>query len=270
MSEKKAEPTSKLLELRRILRSQDWSDDGTFFIPSRPNGGYTYVSAEKAKRQFNEALEQAGVNMQVVFSDLQKHDSIGNMSQHWTVKCTMKIFADGEFLEFIAFGEAGDSGDKGVNKAQTDAIKQIIFNEFLVADSSDPEGNVSDIEAPPAGRRIPVPPQRLAEIKEKLATSQVKPAEPSEPAPAKAPEPVQEPPKEEAVPAPVQTGEAPANAIQTKAIERIIMEQGNAKNDGLITDLEYQEVCKQAHEALASSKLASQFILAHKRKQGGA
>lgn len=265
MSEKKAEPTSKLLELRRILRSQDWSDDGTFFIPSRPNGGYTYVSAEKAKRQFNEALEQAGANIQVVFSDLQKFDSIGNMSQHWVVKCTMKVFADGEFLEFVAYGEAGDSGDKGVNKAQTDAIKQIIFNEFLVADSSDPEGNASDIEIPPAGRRIPVPPQRLAEIKEKLATSQVKPEEPAkaqEP-PAKAPEPAQEPPKAHDTPA-TKAQDAPANNIQQKAIDRILTAKKNEMDDGLITDLEYQEFERKALMALESSKTASEFILANR------
>lgn len=63
---------AEILELRKILRSMDWKDDGVFRIPSRPDGGYTYLTAEKTKKQFNEALERAGLNMAVEYSELTK------------------------------------------------------------------------------------------------------------------------------------------------------------------------------------------------------
>lgn len=267
MTEKKCENLGDgILELRKILRSMDWKDDGVFRIPTRPDGGYTYLSAEKTKKQFNEALETAGLNMAVEYSELTKHEAIGNMSQHWTVKCTMTIYGgNAECVKYTAYGEAGDSGDKGVNKAQTDAIKQIVFNQFLVADCSDPDANTSDIEIPAVGRAIPKTPAQKQAVKEKMAESQVKPAEqkpveqtakPAEKTPAQLAEDLK---------AKVTAGAPPANAIQLKAMQNILDKVRKEVADGTLSDTELTAMEVEAEKAKVDSKLASQFIIKHRR-----
>ncbi len=246
---------NKILDLRRILRSMDWKDDGVFRIPSRPDGGYTYLTAEKTKKQFNEALEKAGLNMAIEYSELTKHEPIGNMSQHWTVKCTMTIYGDAECIHYTAYGEAGDSGDKGVNKAQTDAIKQIVFNEFLVADCSDPDANTSDIEVPAVGRSIPKSPVQKQAVKEKLAESQVKPAKPVEE------QTTLTPPQSKDDPIPTN----PANAIQLRAMDNILDKARKEVADGTMVDSEVVAMEVEAEKAKSDSKLASQFIIRHRR-----
>lgn len=278
MTEKKTTKAlgDRILDLRRIMATKDWTDDGVFRIPSRPDGGYTYLTAEKVKKNFGQSLIEAEVNMATEFSELTKHEPIGAMSQHWTVKCTMRLYGDGEYIDYIAYGEAGDSGDKGVNKAQTDAIKQIIFNEFLVADNSDPDANTSDIEVPAVGRKFtPKTPEQKEELKAKFAESQVKAQPKPEPkkaeeTPQKAPEPKKEEPKAE-VPEPQPVSEekapevAPANKIQVKAIEKILAEKTEDRENGLVTDGELSVIMLESEKALKSSKLASEFIIKYRR-----
>lgn len=267
MTEKKQEAFGdRILNLRKILRSQDWKDDGVFRIPSRPDGGYTYLTAEKTKKQFNEALIEAGISMSVQYSELSKHEAIGNMSQHWTVKCTMRLYGDAEYIDYVAYGEAGDSGDKGVNKAQTDAFKQIIFNQFLVADCSDPDANTDDIEVPSVGRAIPKTAEQRQAVKEKLSQSQVIAKAPEKPQEAPKVEPKAEIPTE--APKPQEAvSEVPvkANAIQQKAIANILYKAVEEKEQGTITDGDLAVIQLEAEKALGDPKLASQFIIKHRR-----
>lgn len=295
MSENKANELTfeeKLLSLRAELMKQDWEDDGVFSIPSRPSGGYTYLTASKVKRQFNPCLVKTGLDMQVVFSELTKHEPIGSMTQHWTVKCTMTIFdrigtgglaglvAGDRSVSYEAYGEAGDSGDKGVNKAQTDAIKQIVFNEFLIADNSDPDENSADIEVPPVGRRIPTKAEQEA-VKTKMADKAVqvppkdeeppkavkKPLKKSEPKPAEdkpeVPETPSEVPEVEATPVPAEE-EPPVNRLQKAVIDKIVNEARTLAEDGLMTESEFDAIELEAQK-VRTSKQASDFIVKHRR-----
>lgn len=278
MAEKKTtqDLDSAILELRRIMSTKDWTDDGVFRIPSRPDGGYTYLTAEKVKKNFGQSLIEAGLNMSIEFSELTKHEAIGAMSQHWTVKCTMRLYGYAQYIDYIAYGEAGDSGDKGINKAQTDAVKQIIFNEFLVADNSDPDANTSDIEVPPIGRKIiPKTDAQREEMKARFAESQVK----AQPKPEKkepqtevqkpSEEPKSEPKVEVPEPQPVSAEKTPeippANKIQVKAIEKILAEKTEDRENGIVTDGELSVIMLESEKALKSSKLASEFIIKYRR-----
>ena len=300
MTEKTANEMSfedKLLSLRADLMKQDWEDDGVFSIPSRPSGGYTYLTASKVKRQFNPCLVRAGLNMRIIFSELTKHEPIGNMSQHWTVKCTMTLFDRlggglGEALggvrsvSYEAYGEAGDSGDKGINKAQTDAIKQIIFNQFLIADNSDPDENSADMEIPPVGRRIPNKAEQEA-VKTKMADKAVQ-VPPKDEEPQKAPKkplkkdspkvPEDQPkvveekaevPEVEATQVPAEEkaedpSEPPMNRLQKAAIDKIVNEARMQAEDGMMTEGEFDALELEAQK-VKTSRQASDFIVKHRR-----
>ena len=292
MTEKAANEMSfedKLLSLRADLMKQDWEDDGVFSIPSRPSGGYTYLTASKVKRQFNPCLVRAGLNMRITFSELTKHEPIGNMSQHWTVKCTMTLFDKLEGVRSVsyeAYGEAGDSGDKGINKAQTDAIKQIIFNQFLIADNSDPDENSADMEIPPVGRRIPNKAEQEA-VKTKMVDKAVQvPPKDEEPqkalkkplktdapkVPEDQPKVVEEKaevPEVEATQVPAEEkaedpSEPPMNRLQKAAIDKIVNEARMQAEDGIMTEGEFDALEVEAHR-VKTSRQASDFIVKHRR-----
>lgn len=263
----------RLKMLRAKLIEMDWTDDGKFEIASNPSKNYTYVTADKVKRQFNACLSECGLEIKTIFDDLRKHEAIGSMSQHWTIRCTMELIdpMSLEYVTYVAYGEAGDSGDKGVNKAQTDAIKQIIFSVFLIADNSDPEGNSSDIEAPSVGRKIPPSEEQKEVVRNKLAGRAVKPKD--EPAPAEKKEKkVEAPAKEEPKTEPKKEAKAepteqepPMNKIQRSAVDRILNDLRKEVEDGLVTAGEFDAIELEAQK-LVTSRQASEFIVKHRRK----
>ena len=156
-------------------------------------------------------------------------------------------------IVFEAFGEAADSGDKAVNKAQTDGIKQIIFNVWLVADNSDPDRNISDIEAPAVGRQIPPTPEQKAEAFQQLKAK----ATP-------APTPVQ---LQTTAPVaiPKADGEQGPTPIQLKAMERIVAALSEDKENGTLTGGEYDAIMSEK-DAIKTSKDAAEFIIKHRRQ----
>ena len=263
----------RLKMLRAKLIEMDWTDDGKFEIASNPSKNYTYVTADKVKRQFNACLSECGLEIKTTFDDLRKHEAIGSMSQHWTIRCTMELIdpISLQYVTYVAYGEAGDSGDKGVNKAQTDAIKQIIFSVFLIADNSDPEGNSSDIEAPSVGRKIPPSEEQKEVVRNKLAGKAVKPKD--EPAPVEKKEkkteaPVKEEPKAEPkkeVKEEPAEQEPPMNKIQKSAVDRILNDLRKEVEDGLVTAGEFDAIELEAQK-LVTSRQASEFIVKHRRK----
>ena len=246
----------KLRELRKVISEQDWTDDGRFVVPSNPSKNYTYVTADKAKKNLNAAMIETGLEIIVRYSDLQFHPGIGSMTQHASVVCHMTVYdpdTPDTGVVFEAFGEAADSGDKAVNKAQTDGIKQIIFNVWLVADNSDPDRNVSDIEAPAVGRQIPPTPEQKAEALQQLkakATPTPAPAQLQTTAP---------------VAIPKDGAEQGPTPIQMKAMERIVSALTEDKENGTITGGEFDAIMSEK-DNVKTSKDAAEFIIKHRRQ----
>ena len=246
----------KLRDLRKVISEQDWTDDGRFVVPSNPSKNYTYVTADKAKKNLNAAMMETGLEIIVRYSDLQFHPGIGSMTQHVSVICHMTVYdpdTPDTGIVFEAFGEAADSGDKAVNKAQTDGIKQIIFNVWLVADNSDPDRNISDIEAPAVGRQIPPTPEQKAEAFQQLKAK----ATP-------APTPVQ---LQTTAPVaiPKADGEQGPTPIQLKAMERIISALTEDKENGTVTGGEFDTIMGEK-DKVRTSKDAAEFIIKHRRQ----
>ena len=231
----------KLRDLRKVISEQDWTDDGRFIVPSNPSKNYTYVTADKAKKNLNAAMMETGLEIIVRYSDLQFHPGIGSMTQHVSVICHMTVYDP-------------DTPDTGiVNKAQTDGIKQIIFNVWLVADNSDPDRNISDIEAPAVGRQIPPTPEQKAEAFQQLKAK-------ATPAPAPAQLQTTAP-----VAIPKADGEQGPTPIQLKAIERIVAALSEDKENGTLTGGEYDAIMSEK-DAIKTSKDAAEFIIKHRRQ----
>ena len=246
----------KLRELRKVISEQDWTDDGRFIVPSNPSKNYTYVTADKAKKNLNAAMMATGLEIIVRYSDLQFHPGIGSMTQHVTVFCHMTVYdpdSPDTGVVYEAFGEAADSGDKAVNKAQTDGIKQIIFNVWLVADNSDPDRNISDIEAPAVGRQIPPTPEQKAEAFQQLKAKAT---------PAPAPTQLQ---TTAPVAIPKTDGEQGPTPIQLKAIERIISALTEDKENGTVTGGEFDTIMSEK-DKVKTSKDAAEFIIRYRRQ----
>ena len=246
----------KLRDLRKVISEQDWTDDGRFVVPSNPSKNYTYVTADKAKKNLNAAMMETGLEIIVRYSDLQFHPGIGSMTQHVSVICHMTVYdpdTPDTGIVFEAFGEAADSGDKAVNKAQTDGIKQIIFNVWLVADNSDPDRNISDIEAPAVGRQIPPTPEQKAEAFQQLKAK-------ATPAPASTQLQTTAP-----VAIPKADGEQGPTPIQLKAIERIVSALTEDKENGTVTGGEFDTIMGEK-DKVKTSKDAAEFIIKHRRQ----
>lgn len=136
---------SKINALRSDILLQDWSDDKMF---NSGNTAYEYLSADKVKRTLAPLFSKFGLEVEIEFTDLEFREPVGKMTQHWTIKLIATIIDidTGESTTSKVYGEAGDTGDKGINKAQTCAIKQWVFAKFLIADGIDPDADVSGDE----------------------------------------------------------------------------------------------------------------------------
>lgn len=193
----------KVHAFRNELLTLDWTKDKMMDAGSR---AYGYVSVEKVKRNFGPLVAKHGLEMVLTFSDLQSREPMGMMSQHWTLKGTMDLVdvESGQSLSYTAYGEAGDSGDKGVNKAQTDALKQIVFTSFMVGEDavSDPDAVTVHTISSPRGCFVPKIKANEEEVKSQIKARAV---------------PV---PKPGSVPAPVSKGTPKTPKIAPKIVPK--------------------------------------------------
>lgn len=125
----------RLLLFREEISKQDWSPDGTNVGQS-----YNYLSNVKMKANVLRALVKAGLDWKIDYSDLKEMPSIGDrMTQHYIVKATATIFNPkdlSQFIQWTAYGEAADTSDKAISKMQTNAFKNLIANNLMVAELS--------------------------------------------------------------------------------------------------------------------------------------
>ena len=256
MSEKKKAFLEKVSAFRVAVAALDWSDDGEYINTYQPNRNYKYITAKKAKRNFRQPMAECGIEMKLVYSELTRLEAIGSMSQHFTVKLTMILLdiEDGNLcISYEAYGEAGDSGDKAVNKAQSDALKQIIFNEFMVGDSSDPDAQDASDVISAAGKKPPATPEQREIIKTKIEDAKVENVPVSAPTSAPAPS-------------------APAVAkqhiteIQKKAMARLVSIKRRAAEDGLLTSTDVDVIEAEMDNVLQADnpKDAAMFIQKYK------
>lgn len=250
----------KVSEFRKLLNASDLDDDAVFSNPRNPNQGYTYLSERKLKNAVKVLPPKVGLEAVLTFSDLTERGSIGGMTCHFTVTGTL-TFLDidtGEYISYVAFGEAGDAGDKAVRKAQTSALKSIFDNSFFVSDrvteDDASDGGVSRAEAREEAIEslqdkavdAPEPPQK--------ATNDQAEA----PAPVEAPKP-QDAPKE-TVQERLDVGEPkPRNIspLQEKAIQRVLEAFTTAVSKGEKTVEDYNVIKTEADNIETASDAAS-------------
>ena len=182
---------------RKDALACDWAPDKYLSLPS--NKGYQYISSDKCRRNIAPLLVKHGLEFVPEFSDLTMHPAYGNVPNHWSVKLTAHLVdcETGISQTSVVYGECGDTGDKGIIKAQTAAIKQWILQNNLLADGMDPDG-VADSAENAGGTFHKKSPAEEAEVKSKVLSQGIKPAEPAKPRkPAEKPKEVpKEAPKE--------------------------------------------------------------------------
>ena len=256
MNEERKALLKKMNAFRKDLLECDWTPDKKFMINNVPK--YPYVSVEKVKANFAPLIAKHGLEVKLEFSDLQGRAAIGLMSQHWTVKCRMTMIDidTGESESFEAYGEAGDAGDKAIGKAQTHALKQIIFQNYMVADNSDPDDVCLDNIVPVRAKSIPSSGETEATL-ERVIQSGIKPdvpvPKPSQPAPAPSPK--------MDVPAPSHDPVVsfPPSPMQNKALNKIVSDLDRRVESGEITANQAGEI-KARIEAIHTSDEARAFL----------
>ena len=154
---------SKLAKFRELLNNMDWSPDGV-----NTHQNYRFLSESKMKGQIGPALSKAGLEWKATYSDVKMLDPVGSMRTHILLTMTVELFDDsGQSATYTAYGTAADSGDKAMSKAQTNALKNLIANNWLVS-SYDSE---SEAEIESRGKTF-VTPERAEEMKVQLARKQ--------------------------------------------------------------------------------------------------
>ena len=130
---------AKMNLVRGDLLSLDWKDDKFLSLGGR--SGYNYLSIDKIKRNLAPVLQQRGLDLGIEYCDLTQLGDVNAAVQHWTVtlKASLIDIESGYERVYTAYGESSDHGDKGVNKAQTAAMKQFLSNTFLLIDGIDPD-----------------------------------------------------------------------------------------------------------------------------------
>ena len=178
----------KLAKFRALLNAMDWSPDG---INTHP--GYKFLSESKMKGQIGPALVEAGLEWRATYSDVKMLDAVGSMRTHILLTLTVELFDESGSETYVAYGTAADSGDKAMSKAQTNALKNVIANNWLVSSfDAETEG---ELESKSSSKTF-VSSERSEEIKAQLAKKQAErkaqieakldAATPSTPAPAPA------------------------------------------------------------------------------------
>ena len=154
----------KLAKFRALLNAMDWSPDG---INTHQN--YRFLSASKMKGQIGPALVEAGLEWRATYSDVKMLDAVGSMRTHILLTLTVELFDDTGSETYVAYGTAADSGDKAMSKAQTNALKNVIANNWLVSSfDAETEG---ELESKSSSKTF-VSAERSEEIKAQLAKKQ--------------------------------------------------------------------------------------------------
>ena len=264
---------AKMNLVRGDLLSLDWKDDKFLSLGGR--SGYNYLSIDKIKRNLAPVLQQRGLDLGIEYCDLTQLGDVNAAVQHWTVtlKASLIDIESGYERVYTAYGESSDHGDKGVNKAQTAAMKQFLSNTFLLIDGIDPD----------AGDKAPVttsatsvttsfkPPMETLVAKSKILDKAVNPEEagPStelpesthkEPEISSLAEPTAEISQESMVPIVAESVSAlKATAPQKSAISRIIAVKTQQAMEGLISVVEYNQMSAD-YADIVDSATASAFI----------
>ena len=248
MNEERKALLKKMNAFRKDLLECDWTPDKKFMINNVPK--YPYVSVEKVKANFAPLIAKHGLEVKLEYSDLQGRAAIGLMSQHWTVKCRMTMIDidTGESESFEAYGEAGDAGDKAIGKAQTHALKQIVFQNYMVADNSDPDDVCLDNVVPVRAKNIPCPAETEAAL-DKVMESGIKPDVPAPkmvpPQPDNAPSqqiPVPSPKMEMPAPSHGPVVSFPPSPMQNKAMNKIVADVEAKVKSGEMTQEEADRI----------------------------
>ena len=234
---------TKINALRAEVLTKDWSDDKNFMMGGKVM--YPYLSADKVKKTIAPLFHKHGLELVMNFTDLVERAEVGGFKQHWSIKleATLIDVDTGAEITNTVYGEAGDVGDKGINKAQTAAIKQWVMSQFLVADGIDPEGDSPMVKT----TFTPKTREETEEVKSQILSHTVPPA-PEQPAPA--PTPVVK--QGEEIPIP-----------QQKAMEKIITNIRDQTNSGLFDPGEYANIVAEQHKVTTSVE-AIAFIKKYK------
>lgn len=240
----------RLSDFRYGVKNCDWEPDGV-----NTNQGWTFLSESKIKSQINPLLAVNKLEWSVKYQNLMVLEAVGSMKQHYVVDCHVTIFDvySDEKVEYSAFGEGADSGDKAISKAQTNALKNVIANNFLLSSyNAESEGMIESTVSKRSGMSFT---DAKKEAKEILVESSAKPVV----APAR---PVEA--KETAVP--TATQKTLINAIQKNAMEKIMTKAKTATEESLapfgglaVIEGEYNSV-KESNDA----KQATFFIQRYK------
>lgn len=103
------------------------------------------------------------------YSDVKMLDAVGSMRTHILLTLTVELFDETGSETYVAYGTAADSGDKAMSKAQTNALKNVIANNWLVSSfDAETEG---ELESKSSSKTF-IPQERSEEIKAQLAKKQ--------------------------------------------------------------------------------------------------
>ncbi len=150
----------KWAKLREIMAGFEWEKDGT-----NMHQRYKYITEAQYKRNFETALQGAGLLWKMETLDTVYHGSISDKMYLMEAKFRgILIDPDtGEVEEFLFNGTGADNGDKALYKAVTGGHKFFLASNFNVAEGNDPE-NDGEEEVP----KRPASPEKREEIKEEL------------------------------------------------------------------------------------------------------
>lgn len=170
---------TKMNLVRADLLALDWKDDKFLSLGGR--SGYNYLSIDKIKRNIAPVLQARGIDLGIEYCDLTQLGDPNAATQHWiiTLKASLIDISTGFERVYTAFGESSDHGDKGVNKAQTAAMKQFLSNTFMLIDGVDPDAEDKPIAT---GSFTKTPTETLV-AKSKILGNAVKPADVEKPKP---------------------------------------------------------------------------------------
>lgn len=198
-------------KVRAELLALDWKDDK--FLSLGGMKGYNYLSIDKIKRNLAPVLQANGIDLGIEYCDLTQLGDANAATQHWivTLKASLIDISTGFERIYTAFGESSDHGDKGVNKAQTAAMKQFLSNTFMLIDGVDPDADSGER----TGAFTPKTPTEVLEAKSAILSNAVKPkpAVPQKPAPVIRPMAPKNVPKEE-------NTESPAEVPEQKPVKK--------------------------------------------------
>lgn len=110
---------------------------------------WKFRGIEDALNAFGPVTLRHGVNVfphRVESSFRDARTSTGKPTRECTVKTTYRIYGPrGDYIETEAVGESLDSGDRGSSKAQSVALRELLFGAGLMP-TGDPTADVSTVE----------------------------------------------------------------------------------------------------------------------------